>query len=105
MNISHQEPKGDQTDFNILKVDGDKLSKNAVFRFRREGDFIVSFGGRKSLKKFFNEKKIPVEERAFLPLIADERGGEVYVICGVEISQSVKVTTATANVLYITLQK
>lgn len=105
VNISHQEPKGDQTDFNILKVDGDKLSKNAVFRFRREGDFIVSFGGRKSLKKFFNEKKIPVEERAFLPLIADERGGEVYVICGVEISQSVKVTTATANVLYITLQK
>ncbi len=88
-----------------LRLDEDKLPKNAVFRFRREGDEIQSFGGKKSLKKFFNEKKVPTKERAFLPLIASATGREVYVVCGVDISQTVKITEDTQCVLYISIRK
>jgi tRNA(Ile)-lysidine synthetase-like protein len=90
----------------ILKIDGEKLPKNAVFRFRKDGDKITVFGGKtKTLKKLFNEKKIPVAEREYLPLIAEENGEEVYVVCGVEISDKVKITQTTQQTLYIKTQK
>lgn len=88
----------------ILRVDGDKIPENALFRFRREGDYMQRFGsGKKSLKKIFNEKKTPVPEREYLPVIAE--GEEVYVICGVEISEKVKVTPDAQNILYISIEK
>lgn len=90
----------------VLRVDKEKLPKDAVYRFRKEGDTFCKFGGgRKSLKKFFNEKQIPVEERAYLPLIAKQDGREVYVVCGVEIADSVKVDENTKEILYICIQK
>ena len=77
-----------------------------MFRFRKEGDKIKVFGGvTKSLKKLFNEKKIPVKEREYLPLIASGDSRDVYVVCGVEISEEIKVTNATQQILYIKLQK
>ncbi len=92
--------------WNVLRVDGEKIPPNAVFRFRKEGDTIERFGGgRKSLKKFFNEKKTPVKEREYLPLIAEEDGSEVYVVCGIEISEKVKTDESTQKVLYITIRK
>lgn len=88
-----------------LRLDGDKLPQDVFFRFREEGDTIKVFGGgTKTLKKLLNEKKIPVEERAFLPLLTDG-DGRVYAVCGVEISESVKVTESTVNPLYIGIQK
>lgn len=88
-----------------LKIDGDKLPENAYFRFREDGDRIEKFGGgTKTLKKFFNEKKIPVKERAHLPLIAGE-DGTVYAVCGVEISEKVKVDEDTKNTLYVCMKK
>ena len=90
----------------VLRLDGDNIPKTAVFRFRKEGDYILRFGGgKKSLKKFFNEEKTPVTERAYLPLIAEQSSGEVYAVCGLEISEKVKVTEKTKKVLYITLKK
>ena len=90
----------------MLKIDGDKLPKSAVFRFRKEGDRFTKFGGKtKSLKKFFNEEKIEVEKRSFLPLIADKENGEVYAVCGVEISEQIKITDDTRNALYITIEE
>ena len=71
-----------------MRFDEDKLPKEAVFRFRRDGDVIKRFGGgQKTLKKFFNEEKIAVEEREWLPMLAQEDGNEVFVLCGVEISE------------------
>lgn len=88
--------------FVSLKIDVDKIPETAVFRFRKEGDTIQRFGGgSKTLKKFFNEKKIVVQEREYLPLIAEADGEEVYVVCGVEISEKVKVTNETKNIAYI----
>ena len=85
-----------------LRLDIDKLPQDAVFRFRKEGDYIQRFGsGKKSLKKFFNEEKIPVDEREHMPLIAEKDGSEVYAVCGVEISERVKVTETTKETLYL----
>ncbi|MBQ8295370.1 MAG: tRNA lysidine(34) synthetase TilS [Clostridia bacterium] len=90
----------------IVYFDLDKLPKDAVFRFRKEGDEIRRFGGgTKSLKKFFNERKTPAKERAYLPLIAEKGGSEVYVVCGEEISEKIKVSEGTLRVAYILLQK
>lgn len=89
----------------VLRVDGDKIPKTAVFRFRQEGDVIMRFGGGgKTLKKFFNEEKISVSERGYLPLIA-ELDGEVYAVCGVEISEKVKVDEYTTNQIYIQIRQ
>jgi tRNA(Ile)-lysidine synthetase-like protein len=92
-------------EWRVLQVDGEKIPPTATYRFRAEGDFIRRFGGgTKTLKKFFNEEKTPVEERGYLPLIAEENG-EVYVVCGVEISEAVKITQETKQPLYIGLKK
>ena len=57
------------------------------------------------MKKLFNERKIPKDERAFLPVIASESGSEVYCVCGVEISEKIKVTDTTQKTAYIILQQ
>ena len=89
-----------------LRLDGDKLPSSAVFRFRKEGDSIQRFGGgRKTLKKFFNEKKLDKHAREYLPLIAEKDSCEVYAVCGVEISEKVKITDETTNILYIITEK
>ena len=56
--------------------DGDKTVGQVTVRARREGDTVrpVGRGVTKSLKKLYNEAKIPVEERASLPVLADEAG-------------------------------
>ena len=64
----------EENGWKILRVDADKIPKSAVFRFRKEGDEIKTFGGTKTLKKLFNERKTAVRERSFLPLIAESEG-------------------------------
>ena len=96
----------DKTEWKTLRLDMEKLPPNTIFRFRKDGDKIKAFSGdTKSLKKLFNEKKISVKERGYIPLIADKDSGEVYAVCGVEISEKVKVDESTKKVLYITMQK
>ncbi len=86
-----------------LQFDLDKLPKSAVFRFRRAGDTMQTFGGGKTLKKFLNEREISPKERAFLPLIAQPTGKQVYAVCGVEIAKSVCVDENTKRIVYVTL--
>ncbi len=106
VNLSYVPKRGGADEWKILRMDEEKLPKSAVFRFRREGDCIRRFGGgEKSLKKFFNEEKIPPKERAFLPLIAEADSGRVYAVCGVEISEEIKVDEGTKKVLYISIRK
>lgn len=96
--------ESEEKGWKTLRIDGDKLPETAEFRFRKDGDKIERFGGgTKTLKKFFNEKKTPVEEREYIPLIVD--GEEVLVVCGCEISEKVKITPETKNVLYVVLKK
>ena len=75
---------------NALRFDPDKLPKNCVFRTKRQGDVFTKFGGgTKSLKKYLIDKKIPQRNRDSLLLLAS--GSEILVVCGVEISDRVKV--------------
>lgn len=106
VNVSFEAPDGAQGEWKILRIDADKLPKDACFRFRREGDEIRRFGSvTKSLKKLFNEEKIPVEEREWIPLIAEENGGKVFAVCGVEIADEVKVTKNSERAVYLSVKR
>ena len=84
----------------LLKFDADAIPGGAVIRFKREGDKFRKFGGgEKSLGDYFTDKKIPVWVRKKIPLIAD--GAEVLAVCGVEISDKIKVTEKTKNTTFI----
>lgn len=83
----------------ILYADGEKL-RGGVLRFKRAGDTFEKFGGgRKSLKKYLTDKKIPSAERKIIPLIC--RGNEVLAIFGTEISESVKLTDGTQEKAFL----
>ena len=84
----------------ILKLDLGAIPEGAIIRFKRDGDKFTKFGGgTKSLGDFFTDKKIPVWVRTKIPIIV--RGDEVLAVCGVEISDSIKVTENTKDVAYI----
>ena len=73
-----------------LILDNRKVPKDAIWRFRQDGDVFAKFGGgSKKLKSYLIDKKIPLRVRDSLPVLA--YGNEVYAIAGVEISDKVKV--------------
>lgn len=57
-------------------IDCDKIKGIAVVRARGQGDFLrpVGRGVAKTLKKWYNETGVPVEDRPSLPVAADENG-------------------------------
>ncbi len=72
-----------------LILDYKKVPKDAVWRFRKEGDTFTKFGGgSKKLKSYLIDKKIPLRLRDSIPVLAYEN--EIYAIAGVEISDKVK---------------
>ena len=79
-------------------IDCDKINGDLVVRTRQTGDYIVvnGQGGRKSLKDYFIDLKIPKEDRDSLLLVAD--GSHVVWVVGYRISEAVKVTKATKRV-------
>ena len=85
-----------------LVLDGDKLPEGCVLRTRKEGDVFQKFGsGTKKLKDYFIDEKIPRRERDNIPLVAC--GKEVFAVCGVEISDKVKLDGGSENILTIIL--
>lgn len=86
-------PADDKT----LRFDGAKIPGSAVIRTRRAGDRFTKFGGgTKSLGDYFTDKKIPLRLRGVIPLIAD--GSDILAVCGVEISDKIRVDEATQSV-------
>ena len=82
--------------FRPLVLDAARLPDGCVLRTRREGDRFQKFGGgSKKLKDFFIDRKLPRPLRASLPLLAC--GGEVFAVCGVEIAEKVRLTSAPAQ--------
>ncbi|MBP3344740.1 MAG: tRNA lysidine(34) synthetase TilS [Clostridia bacterium] len=86
-----------------LLLDYRKVPKDAVWRFRQDGDVFTKFGGgTKKLKSYMIDKKIPVRLRDQIPVLAS--GNEVYAIAGVEISDKVKVENVpTAYLIQVKL--
>ncbi len=84
-----------------LLIDADKVPKKAVWRFKRDGDFIEKFGGGiVKLKKYLSDKKIPLRVRECLPMLAS--GMEILAVANVDISESLKIDENTKNIYAIT---
>ena len=83
-----------------LRFDADKIPQGAVIRTRQNGDKFTKFGGgTKSLGDFLTDKKVAPHLRDRLPVIAC--GNIIYAVCGVEISDRIKVDGDTKNTGYI----
>ena len=79
-----------------LLIDMDKVPKGAVWRVRKDGDYIVKFGGgSRKLKSYLNDKKVPARVRNYLPVLA--LGSEVFAVAGVDISEQLRVTDETKH--------
>lgn len=84
-----------------LFIDGDKVPRDAVLRYRKEGDYIEKFGGgTKSLGDFLTDKKVPLRKRDEIALIAC--GNEILAVFGVEISKNVAIDEDSKNILKLT---
>ncbi len=85
-------------------LDYDKMKTGLVVRTRRAGDYLVvnSSGGRKKLKDYLIDQKVPRRERDSIPLLAS--GSEIYWVAGYRISESCKVDRDTRQVLYIEIR-
>ena len=86
-------------------VDCDKIKGNLVIRTRAEGDSIrlEGRGCTKTLKKLFNEYKIPKYSREFLPVASDDEG--VVWIYGIGVSERVAVDKTTRRSKRFTVSK
>lgn len=82
-------------------LDCDKIGNNLFIRTRRPGDYIVinRQGGKKKLKEYFIEQKIPAAQRDRILLLA--QGSEILWVIGYRISEAYKVSSHTMRILEI----
>lgn len=82
-------------------LDFEKIPENAVIRNRRSGDFIapMNMGGTCTLKKFFIDKKVPLNMRNKIPLVAVDN--EIFAVLGFTVSEKVKLDNNTTKILMI----
>ena len=84
--------------------DYDKINHNLSVRFRRPGDYItLAGGGRKLLKAYLIDEKVPQRMRGQIPLLAE--GSHILWIMGRRISEYYKVTKDTKRILQIQADK
>ena len=81
--------------------DCDKIKDGLVLRTRRSGDYlrITAKGGKKKLKDYMIDAKIPKEERDSILLLAD--GPEIWWVVGYRRGESGRVGEDTKAVLQI----
>ena len=79
--------------------DADKLNNKITLRYRQAGDYISIKSGKKSLKSFMTDEKIPVGNRDRLKLIACE--SHILWVIGYRISEYYKINKNTRNILKI----
>lgn len=86
---------------NILYVDYGKCKSELVIRNRREGDIFRALGapGKKKLKDYFIDKKVPREIRDRLALVVSE--GNIVCIAGMAISEDYKIISTTKEILCV----
>lgn len=78
--------------------DYDKINVGLSIRFRENGDYLtLSGGGKKKLRRFMIDEKIPENERDRIPVLAD--GDHVLWVVGYRISDYYKITDETERIL------
>lgn len=81
--------------------DYDTIKDTIQLRSRQSGDYFIgdSLGGRRKLKKYFIDEKIPREEREQIPLLAE--GSHIIWCVGYRISEAYKITKETRRMLVV----
>ncbi len=80
--------------------DYDTIKDTLSVRTRQAGDyFILPGGGRKTIKSYFIDEKVPASQRDSVYLLAD--GGHILWIIGMRISEGCKVTAKTKKILQV----
>lgn len=85
--------------------DYDKFGCDPLIRIRESGDEITvnSSGGKKKLKDYMIDEKIPREERERIPVLAN--GNDIVWVVGYRISEAYKITESTRQILKISVFK
>ena len=83
----------------IKWFDYDKISKNVLLRYRKDGDYLIisDEGMKKKLKKYFTDSKIPSEKRDNIPVIACDN--EILWVVGYRTGEGARITRTTRNLL------
>lgn len=86
--------------------DYDKISFPIYLRFRKNGDYFMPFGmkGKKKLKDFFSDEKVPLKMRDKIPLLVDSCD-KILWVTGFRISDQVKVTDFTKKYFIVLAEK
>ena len=86
---------------NIIMLDYDIIPDNIYIRFRKAGDrfMLCGSGVTKSLKKLFNEKKVPIHMRDRTVIF--EGDGEIVAVEGMGAAQKYGVNNNSANILAV----
>ena len=78
--------------------DYDKINVGLSIRYRKNGDYLtLSGGGKKKLRRYMIDEKIPENERDRIPVLAD--GDHVLWVVGYRISDYYKITDETERIL------
>ena len=79
-------------------MDASRVAGEPVLRFPHSGDRIMvrADGSTKKLQRFFTDNRIPVEDRASWPVVADEQG--ILWVIGLRLSERVKVREETKEI-------
>lgn len=79
----------------------DMIGDSVYVRAKAEGDRFRPFGRNcgKTLKKFFNEMKIPPAVRSTIPIVCDEKG--ILLAAGIGVDERAAVTKQTTRVMWI----
>lgn len=80
-------------------IDYDKIKGTLSFRTRQSGDYIRIKNGRKSIKAFMTDAKIPAREREKILLVA--AGSEVIWIVGKRLSEAYRIDEHTKTIMEI----
>lgn len=89
----------------VKYFDFDKINKNILVRYRKDGDRIIPLGmnGNKKLKDIFIDMKIPKEERDNTPILCfDEK---IAWIIGIRTSEEYKLTNKSKNILKVAIER
>jgi tRNA(Ile)-lysidine synthase len=82
-------------------LDADRAGTGLTVRFRLPGDTFHPLGapGRKKLKSFLIDRKIPMEMRGRIPLVC--RGDEILWVVGIRMAEKARVTGRTRRFLLL----
>lgn len=81
-------------------LDFAKIPFSAVWRTRKDGDLFTKFGGgTKKLNDYFTDKKVERSLRDNIPVLAV--GNKILVVAGMDISENVKISSKTEQIVKI----